>query len=96
MVYPDASFRDNGLFSSTIPLKYHIHYGPQAKLRKGYVFTPVCHSVHWVGGVCPSACWDTHTPGRHPLLWADTPAPPPSADGYCCGRYASYWNAFWF
>ena len=20
--------------------------------------------------------------------------PPPSADGYCCGQYASYWNAF--
>ena len=28
------------------------------------------------------------------------PAPrgetPPKADGYCCGRYASYWNAFLF
>ena len=22
--------------------------------------------------------------------------PLPKADGYCCGRYASYWNAFWF
>ena len=22
--------------------------------------------------------------------------PPPPADGYCCGRYASYWNAFLF
>ena len=21
---------------------------------------------------------------------------PPQADGYCCGRYASYWNAFLF
>ena len=21
---------------------------------------------------------------------------PPKADGYCCGRYASYWNAFLF
>ena len=21
---------------------------------------------------------------------------PPGADGYCCGRYASYWNAFLF
>ena len=20
--------------------------------------------------------------------------PPPPGDGYCCGRYASYWNAF--
>ena len=36
---------------------------------------------------------------RHPL-GADIPpppwdqAPPTRADGYCCGRYASYWNAF--
>ena len=22
--------------------------------------------------------------------------PPPAADGYCCGRYTSYWNAFLF
>ena len=26
---------------------------------------------------------------KHPHPWADTPA-----DGYCSGRYASYWNAF--
>ena len=35
---------------------------------------------------------DTHT---HP--WTDTPLgqiPPSQADGYCSGRYASYWNAF--
>ena len=24
------------------------------------------------------------------------PGSPPGADGYCCGRYASYWNAFLF
>ena len=75
------------------------------------------------GGVCLSACWDTHTPGRHPR--ADTPypmhagihrhlpsacwdtppcpvhagihpPPPPDRHGYCCERYASYWNAFLF
>ena len=36
------------------------------------------------------------TPGQTPP-WADT-APPgrPPADGYCSGRYASYWNAFLF
>ena len=33
-------------------------------------------------GVCIPACTE-----------ADTPICPP-ADGYCCGRYASYWNAF--
>ena len=37
------------------------------------------------GAVCPCACWDT-SPGRHP--------PTPPRDGYCCGLYASYWNAF--
>ena len=39
-------------------------YRPQ-----GNVFTPVCQSFcSQVGGVCPIACWDTHTPlGRYPL-----------------------------
>ena len=36
---------------------------------------------------------------RHPF-WEQAPpwdqAPHPPADGYCCGRYASYWNAFLF
>ena len=107
-------------------------YHPQTRLWKGNVFTPVCQSFCSQGGVCLSACWDTHThththtppgrhpPGRHPLgrqPWADIPlgrhppaqcmlgythTPPslPSAcwdrHGYCCGRYASYWNAFLF
>ena len=44
-----------------------------------------------------------HPPGQTPPL-ADTPSgqtpllgrhtPPPTADGYFSGRYASYWNAF--
>ena len=86
-------------------------YRPQMKLRKGTVFTPVCQSFcsQRGGGVCLSACWDTHP-------WADslpsacwdthppcpvhagihTPLPSACWDrhGYCCGRYASYWNAF--
>ena len=61
-------------------------YRPQTKLRKGNVFTPVCQSFCSQGGVCPSVCWDTLPPTSHP----------PPADGYCCGRYASYWNAFLF
>ena len=57
-------------------------YRPQRSCE-GYVFTPVCHSVHRGGGwVCPSACW-IHPPGQTP-----------PADGYCYGWYASYWNAF--
>ena len=47
------------------------HYRPQRSCE-GYVFTPVCHSVHR-RGVCLSACWDTIPPeqappgSRHPL-----------------------------
>ena len=75
-------------------------YRPETKLRKGYVFTPVCHSVH--RGGCLPQCMLGYTPPQE----ADTPqeaeTPPGSrhtpreADGYCCGRYASYWNAFLF
>ena len=45
------------------------------KLGQGNVFTGVCDSVHR-GGVCLSACWDTHPPG------ADTPGSrhPPRPD----------------
>ena len=37
--------------------------------------------------VANSPLWNSPPPGA---------APPPPADGYCCGRYASYWNAFLF
>ena len=66
-------------------------------VAQGYIFTPVCHSVH--RGVCISACTGTHppaqcmlgyTPGQIPP-WADIPHPP---NGHWSGRYASYWNAF--
>ena len=33
-----------------------------------------------------------HRGGRGGFLQAQPP--PPTPDGYCCGRYASYWNAF--
>ena len=40
-----------------------------------------------------------HPPGtkytpRTRYIPRDQVHPPPPADGYCCGRYASYWNAF--
>ena len=51
---------------------------PSAKvICEGYVFTPVCHSVHGVGGVSASMHAGIYTP------WADTPPPPgklPQAD----------------
>ena len=54
------------------------------------------------GGVCLSACWDTTPPqsrhppsrSRHPQEQTHPPTHP--GDGHCCGRYASYWNAFLF
>ena len=36
--------------------------------------------------------WADIPPGQTPP--GQTPPADPPADGYCCGRYASYWNAF--
>ena len=61
---------------------------PVNEIYEGYVFTPVCHSVH--RGVCLSAWWDTHpnpsgqTLPRTDTPWLDTPypgqTPPPWGD----------------
>ena len=40
------------------------------------------------GGVCSRGGW-------YPSMYWGNP-PPPGRDGYCCGRYASHWNAFLF
>ena len=77
---------------------HHNFYRPHTKLRKGYVFTPVCYSVRGGRGVSAPVHAEIQPLGRHPPR-ADPPRQtPPSrhrpADGYCCGRYASYWNAF--
>ena len=58
-------------------------YRPQTKLQKGNVFTSVCQEF------CPQLGGEVYNP------WADSPqADTPRVDGYCSGRYASYWNAF--
>ena len=50
-------------------------------------------SVH--AGMPPSQ-EQAHPPCSRHSPGAGTPRSrhPPKADGYCCGRYASYWNAF--
>ena len=59
-----------------------------------FLHLSVSHSVH--GGVCLSACWDT-TPRDQAPPWSRPPgADTAPADSYCCGRYASHWNAFLF
>ena len=80
-------------------------YRPQRSCE-GYVFTPVCHSVH-MGGVCLSACWDTTPPpgvsprSRHPPpgadpSWAGTPQQTATvADGtHPTGMHSCWQNNF--
>ena len=59
------------------------NYRPQRSCE-GYVFTGVCLSTGGCLLLVPGVCF--WCMGRHP----------PPGDGYCCGRYASYWNAFLF
>ena len=70
--------------SSSISLFY---YRPQQSCE-GYVFTGVCLSTGW--GL-PQCILGYTKLGRH-SPWTETPPTP--EDGYCCGRYSSYWNAF--
>ena len=79
------------------------HYRPQRSCGK--VMFSQASVILLTGGVCQTPPGRhplvRHTPpGSHPLgrppSWADTPTPGQDtlpADGYCSGRYASYWNA---
>ena len=53
------------------------------------MFSQVCVKNSVQEGCLPQ-CMLRYTP-RQTSPWADTPPP---ADRYCCGRCASYWNAF--
>ena len=88
------------------------YYRPQTKLRKGNVFTGVCDSVHGGGVSAPGGAWSGGVPGLGGVCSRGClgvmPGPGGSApggggclvetpsDGYCCGWYASYRNAFLF
>ena len=76
---------------------------PATKLGQGYIFTGVCDSVH--GGGCllsggsgPGGGGDVCSQGVPGPGGVSGPGGVPGGDppGYCCGRYASYWNAFLF
>ena len=55
------------------------------------IFTSVCQEFCPQWGMCLPQCMLGYTPpGQTPPLGQT----PPPADGYCSGRYASYWNAF--
>ena len=77
-----------------------------------FLHLSVSHSVHGGGGVCYPSMHSRWYPSviaggsalRGGVCSPGVPAPvggacletPLKADGYCCGRYASYWNAFLF
>ena len=69
-------FRDTPSTQSPLNVHYNVpYYRLQTKLRKGYVFTPVCHSVH-KGVSAPVHAGIHNGPGRHPpgqTPRADTP-----------------------
>ena len=86
-------------------------YCPQQSCE-GYVLTPVCLSTGGVclSAYWDTPSQSRHPPGSRPPI-ADIPPPqqtpypleqtppkqtPPQADGYWCGWYASFWNAFLF
>ena len=74
---------------------------PQMKLRKGNAFRSVSRLLSTGGGWYPSMHWGRphQEDGIPACTGADPPhqeGRPPPADGYCCGRYTSYWNAILF
>ena len=77
------------------------------KLNKIFKRIPggVCYGGVPGPGVClvPGGLLPGGVPGPRPAPGGGgvsippcTEADPPGRDGYCCGRYASYWNAFLF
>ena len=69
-------------------------------LGQGNIFTSVCQEFCSRGGcllggggcLLPQGSAPAGVPGPRGCLVETPPAP----DGYCCARYASYWNAFLF
>ena len=64
-------------------------------LGQGNIFTSVCQEFCSQGDACsqggcllPGGVWAGGVPGP-----GGCPVETPPPDGYCCGRYASYWNA---
>ena len=77
----DPGFPRRGVPTAEFGAKTY-YYRPQTKLREGYVFTGICHSVNRGGCLVrevPVGCL------------VETPR-----DVHWCGRYASYWNTFLF
>ena len=70
---------------------YLYFYHPQRSCE-GYVFTGMCLSTG--GGLLRGGCLVLEGAGIPACTEADPTPPLRGRDGYCYGRYASYWNAF--
>ena len=104
----DRSDSNQGYDYTAILFCFNINFkgllSSATNMREGYIFTAICQSFCSQGGVCLSACWDTHplagTPLRqvHPLgRYTSREGTPPRStppNGHCSRWYASYWNAF--
>ena len=94
--YPSMPCRSRGLWYQSMPCRSPGPH-PRGKLR-GLAWGVSRPTSRGSWGVWPGVSRPTlggglqaHTRGRvyqHALIQT------PSADGYCCGQYASYWNAF--
>ena len=92
--------RDIPILSSFNILKLYLP--PTTKSGQGYIFTGVCDSVHGGGVLSQHALQVVSQHALHGSVcswgvvcsWGGCLVTPP--DVYCCGRYASYWNAFLF
>ena len=84
------------------------NYCTEDKVSKAYARLVFIHNVtkfakvmflhlsvcpQWGGGSASVHAWIPHPPGSGTPP-RDLAPPSPIADGYCCGRYASDWNAF--
>ena len=74
---------------SEVEFNHEVFLPSATKLRRLCFYT--CLSVHGGGS---AQCMLGYQPPEQTL--PGSRQPPPPADGYCCGRYASYWNAFLF
>ena len=89
------------LLYTCIPTTQRLFLPPATKLGQGYVFTRVCDSVHGAG--CLPQCMLGYTPrGQTSPQEQTPPAADPPGSSACWeiratrGRYASYWNAYFF
>ena len=78
------------------------YYHPHPKLRHVSVILSTGGSASVHAGISPPPPGADPPRSRHPPRIRPPHSrpprsrPPPPKDGYCCRRYASYWNAFLF